>query len=66
MLFRSNLSPDLLNPAERVFEEVRREIEGKVYANLDEKVTAAQEFLTDLELDLFLRQAQDRRILKLH
>ena len=43
-------SPEL-NPAERVFEEVRREIEGKVYANLDEKVTAVQEFLTDLESD---------------
>ena len=43
-------SPEL-NPAERVFEEVQREIEGKVYANLDEKVTAVREFLTDLESD---------------
>src|ERR687892_258950 len=38
-------SPEL-NPAERVFEEVQREIEGKVYANLDEKVTAVQGVLT--------------------
>ncbi|HZA21833.1 MAG TPA: YhjD/YihY/BrkB family envelope integrity protein [Dehalococcoidia bacterium] len=43
-------SPEL-NPAERVFEEVRREIEGKVYANLDEKIKVVQEFLTDLESD---------------
>jgi transposase len=43
-------SPEL-NPAERVFEEVRRDIEGKVYATLDEKMKAVQEFLSDLESD---------------
>jgi DDE superfamily endonuclease len=40
-----------LNPAERVFEEVRREIAGKVYATLGEKITAVHEFLTELESD---------------
>lgn len=43
-------SPEL-NPAERVFEEVRREIEGKVYATLDEKMKAVHNFLIDLESD---------------
>jgi DDE superfamily endonuclease len=43
-------SPEL-NPAERVFEEVRRDIEGKVYATLDEKMKAVHNFLTDLESD---------------
>lgn len=43
-------SPEL-NPAERVFEEVRREIEGKVYDNLDDKIMAVQKFLADLESD---------------
>jgi hypothetical protein len=32
-------SPEL-NPAERVFEELWRVMEGKVYATLDEKVEA--------------------------
>jgi transposase len=41
-------SPEL-NPAERVFEEVRREIEGKVYSTLEDKTRAAAEFLTKLE-----------------
>lgn len=43
-------SPEL-NPAERVFEEVRRWIEGKVYSSLEDKVAAVQKFLTDLESD---------------
>ena len=43
-------SPEL-NPAERVFEEVRREIEGKVYATLSEKYAAVSAFLTELEAD---------------
>ena len=42
-------SPEL-NPAERVFEEVRRWIEGKVYPSLEDKVAAAA-YLTDLESD---------------
>jgi hypothetical protein len=41
-------SPEL-NPAERVFQEVRRAIEGKVYTTLKDKMTAVAEFLTDLE-----------------
>jgi transposase len=38
-----------LNSAERVFEEVQREIAGKVYANLEDKLMAVQALLTDLE-----------------
>jgi transposase len=38
-----------LNPVERVFEEVRRAIEGKAYATLEDKMTAVAEFLTHLE-----------------
>lgn len=43
-------SPEL-NPAERVFEELRRATEGKVYATLDEKVAAVEERLRGLEAD---------------
>ena len=43
-------SPEL-NPAERVFEEVRRWIEGEVYPSLDDKVSAVEEYLTELESD---------------
>ena len=43
-------SPEL-NPAERVFEEVRREIEGKVYHALESKVAAVEAFLTKLEAE---------------
>ena len=41
-------SPEL-NPAERVFEEVRRWIEGKVYPSLEDKVAAVERYLTGLE-----------------
>jgi transposase len=41
-------SPEL-NPAERVFEELRRATEGKVYATLDEKVAAVEGRLAELE-----------------
>ena len=41
-------SPEL-NPAERVFEEVRRWIEGKVYPSLEDKVAAVEGYLTELE-----------------
>jgi DDE superfamily endonuclease len=40
-----------LNPAERVFQEVRRAIEGKVYATLEEKMIAVAEFLRELEAE---------------
>jgi hypothetical protein len=43
-------SPEL-NPAERIFEEVRRFIEGKVYPDLAAKRHAAELFLTDLAAD---------------
>lgn len=43
-------SPEL-NPAERVFEEVRRWIEGKMYPSLDSKSEAVASYLTQLESD---------------
>ena len=43
-------SPEL-NPAERLFEEVRRRVEGRVYATLDDKVAAVQAFLEELDAD---------------
>lgn len=43
-------SPEL-NPAERVFEEVRRWVEGIVYRSIDDKVKAVEAFLTEFESD---------------
>jgi hypothetical protein len=43
-------SPEL-NPAERLFEEIRRHVEGKVYATLDAKVAEVEALLTDLDAD---------------
>jgi hypothetical protein len=43
-------SPEL-NPAERVFEELRRAVEGKVYATLEEKVDAVQAELARFDVD---------------
>jgi hypothetical protein len=43
-------SPEL-NPAERLFEEVRRRVEGTVYATLDDKAAAVQAFLEELDAD---------------
>ena len=43
-------SPEL-NPAERLFEEVRRHTEGRVYATLADKVAAVNAFLDDLDAD---------------
>ena len=43
-------SPEL-NPAERLFEEVRRHIEGRVYATLADKVAAVNAFLDDLDAE---------------
>jgi transposase len=40
-----------LNPAERVFEEVRRAVEGRVYASLADKQTAVEGYLTPLAAD---------------
>ena len=41
-------SPEL-NPAERVFEEVRRWVEGRVYQSVEDKVAAVNRFLEWLE-----------------
>ena len=43
-------SPEL-NPAERVFEEVRRRVEGRVYESVEEKMKAVNECLSYLEAD---------------
>jgi hypothetical protein len=43
-------SPEL-NPAERLFEEIRRHVEGRVYATLDAKVAEVQSFLEELDAD---------------
>ncbi len=43
-------SPEL-NPAERLFEEVRRHVEGHVYATLADKVAAVEAFLEELDAD---------------
>ena len=43
-------SPEL-NPAERVFEEVRRWVEGRVYGSIEEKVEAVNAYLRELESD---------------
>ena len=40
-----------LNPAERVFEEVRRHVEGRVYEGLAAKRQAAEEYLGKLAAD---------------
>jgi hypothetical protein len=41
-------SPEL-NPAERLFEEIRRRFEGRVYATLDDKAAEVQAFLEELD-----------------
>jgi hypothetical protein len=43
-------SPEL-NPAERLFEEIRRHVEGTVYATLHAKVADVQAFLEELDAD---------------
>jgi hypothetical protein len=43
-------SPEL-NPAERLFEEIRRHVEGRVYATLDDKAAEVQAFLEELDAD---------------
>ena len=40
-----------LNPAERVLEEIRRAVEGKVYATLADKMAAVEDCLVRLEAD---------------
>jgi DDE superfamily endonuclease len=43
-------SPEL-NPAEPLFEEIRRRVEGRVYAALDAKAADVQAFLEELDAD---------------
>jgi DDE superfamily endonuclease len=43
-------SPEL-NPAERLFEEIRRRFEGRVYTSLDAKAAEVQAFLEELDSD---------------
>jgi hypothetical protein len=42
---------DLLDALVRLFEEVRRRVEGTVYATLADKVAAVQAFLEELDAD---------------
>lgn len=43
-------SPEL-NPAERVFQEIRKEVEGKVYGKLEKKQAAVERELAQLAAD---------------
>jgi hypothetical protein len=49
-VFLPSYSPEL-NPAERVFEEIRRRVEGKVYESLDAKKREAEGYLKELRAD---------------
>ena len=49
-VFLPAYSPEL-NPAERVFEEVRRHIEGEVYPSLQAKRSAIDQVLRQLRAD---------------
>lgn len=40
-----------LNPAERVFEEVRRVVEGRTYPTIEAKIAVVDRFLTELAAD---------------
>ncbi len=49
-IFLPSYSPEL-NPAERVFEEVRRQVEGRVYPSLTAKRDAIDHLLRQLRAD---------------
>jgi hypothetical protein len=49
-IFLPPYSPEL-NPAERVLEEIRRRVEGRVYASLDAKRAAVEAYLEELAAD---------------
>jgi len=49
-VFLPSYSPEL-NPAERVFEEVRSRVEGKVYESLHDKCREAESYLKELAAD---------------
>ena len=40
-----------LNPAERVFEEIRRRVEGSTYATLEDKIAKTEAYLSELASD---------------
>ena len=46
-VFQPPYSPEV-NPVERIFEEVRRHIEGRIYDTLEAKKTAAETYLDAL------------------
>lgn len=49
-LFQPAYSPEV-NPVERIFAEVRRHTEGRIYETLDEKKAAAETYLSELSAD---------------
>jgi transposase len=49
-VFLPSYSPEL-NPAERIFEEVRRRVEGKAYESLRDKREEAESYLKGLAAD---------------
>ena len=49
-VFLPSYSPEL-NPEERIFEEVRRQVEGKVYESLHDKREEAESYLKELAAD---------------
>jgi len=49
-VFLPSYSPEL-NPAERVFEEVRRHVEGRIYESLHDKREEAESYLKELASD---------------
>ena len=49
-VFLPPYSPEL-NPAERAFQEVRRRVEGRVYAMLDDKQAEVETYLGELAAD---------------
>ena len=50
---RAFLPPDSpeLSPAERLFEEVRRQVEGRLYVSMEDKRQRAEAFLSELAID---------------
>jgi transposase len=49
-LIQPPYSPEL-NPAERIFEEVRRAVEGRIYRNVAQKQAAIEAFISELAAD---------------
>ena len=49
-VFLPSYSPEL-NPAERIFEEVRRRVEGRVYDSIEDKQAEVESYLRQLSVD---------------